>query len=514
MTAVLQLSEKLRLAGAALYLGRYQGRPVFGSREDHLLALGPTRCGKTSGLIVPSVAVHPGPAVVVSTRDDIVVATASARRTIAAAHGGLLREVALGGCTSGQLAASAWSITDGCRDWNVALERAEVLATTAIPEAKDQFWRGAATDVLAGSLLGASLLGEDDRRLARRIRSANISQYHAVVHGSYPSDHDAPYVFAGVSDPKAMAEDTRRSVYAVVSSQILGPFRYEYSTGTRGFIDLHDFVRSWGTLYVTIPWERAESLQPLVAAFVEAVVSAWRRMRPSDGRTLLLALDEVANVAPLPNLPKMITAGAGDGIQCVLGMQEPGQASRWGSEADVVTGGPPQLAIYPGLRTDFLNRIVGLAPQQVQYELQVTVAEDTPRGLGYADEDRLIRERLDLEAELAHVKPRLRRAASKRAGRRLAAARLHEGVRNRLEDLELDESGPISAVLGEITTFTTVRQVPERRPTLEVDDLARGLPGHFYLVSRGLGQRRAFQHWAADPLWSEVLTNAGTRGQQ
>ncbi len=174
-------------------------------------------------------------------------------------------------------------------------------------EAKDQFWRGAATDVLAGSLLGASLLGEDDRRLARRIRSANISQYHAVVHGSYPSDHDAPYVFAGVSDPKAMAEDTRRSVYAVVSSQILGPFRYEYSTGTRGFIDLHDFVRSWGTLYVTISWERAESLQPLVAAFVEAVVSAWRRMRPSDGRTLLLALDEVANVAPLPNLPKMIT---------------------------------------------------------------------------------------------------------------------------------------------------------------------------------------------------------------
>lgn len=499
---IVRYSDKLRRSGAALYLGRFEGRPVHGSAEDHLLALGPTRCGKTSGLIIPSVGIHAGPAIVVSTREDIVQATAGARSKIAASHGGHVVEAALGGCTTGLVDAVPWSVTDGCDSWNVALDRAEILASTAIPESKDQFWRGAATDVLSGSLLGASLMGEDDRLLARRIRSANISAYHATVLKHYPRDHDAPFVFAGVSDPKAMAEDTRRSVFAVVSSQVLGPFRYEQSVSVVGAIDLAEFVQSAGTIYITIPWWRAKSLQPLVAAFIEAVVAAWRVSTTRYG-TLLLALDEVANVAPLPNLPQIITAGAGDSIQCVLGMQEPAQATRWGSEAEVITGGPTHLAVYPGLRADFLEALAQLAPQAVQYETQVLVRPDTPHGPRFADEERLIRERIAIEAQVGENRARLRGVIAKRVGLQLAAERLREGVRNRLEQSEA--AGPGSAVIEELFMYTSTRQVPHRRPSLEVSDLAEGTPGHFYLFTRGRVQQRAFYHWREDSAWSQLL---------
>ncbi|WP_331710756.1 type IV secretion system DNA-binding domain-containing protein [Nakamurella panacisegetis] len=109
----------------------------------------------------------------------------------------------------------------------------------------------------------------------------------------------------------------------------MGQFLYPQDEAVE-WISLAEFVAGWNTLFIIIRHERAKAVQPLVTALVEAVTAAWRKAAATrrDG-TLLLALDEVANVAPLPHLPTLLTAGAGDGIQCALGMQEPGQSTRW-----------------------------------------------------------------------------------------------------------------------------------------------------------------------------------------
>ena len=48
---------------------------------------------------------------------------------------------------------------------------------------------------------------------------------------------------------------------------------------------------------------------------------------------MLLALDEVANIAPIHDLPALISQAGGQGLQVMVGLQDLSQArSRWGAE--------------------------------------------------------------------------------------------------------------------------------------------------------------------------------------
>src|SRR5512135_3555381 len=58
-----------------------RGTVAFTEREQHLLAVAPPRpyAGKTSSIIIPHILAHPGPVVVVTTKPDVLPATAMAR---------------------------------------------------------------------------------------------------------------------------------------------------------------------------------------------------------------------------------------------------------------------------------------------------------------------------------------------------------------------------------------------------------------------------------------------------
>jgi hypothetical protein len=65
---------------------------------------------------------------------------------------------------------------------------------------------------------------------------------------------------------------------------------------------------------------------------------------------VLLALDEVANIAPLPQLPSMISEGGGQGVMTLASLQDLSQArQRWPDEAE----GFPSLfgctVVLPGI---------------------------------------------------------------------------------------------------------------------------------------------------------------------
>ena len=54
-----------------------------------------------------------------------------------------------------------------------------------------------------------------------------------------------------------------------------------------------------------------------------------------NGPPTLLALDEVANIAPIPDLPAMVSEGAGQGLLVLACLQDLSQArGRWGTAAD------------------------------------------------------------------------------------------------------------------------------------------------------------------------------------
>ena len=91
------------------------------------------------------------------------------------------------------------------------------------------------------------------------------------------------------------------------------------------------------TLYLVAPAHEQRRLRGLFTALVaEIAAGAFERSgqtgRPIDP-PLLLALDEAANIAPLPNLDEIASSGPGQGVQLLTILQNISQASdRWGKD--------------------------------------------------------------------------------------------------------------------------------------------------------------------------------------
>ena len=67
-------------AGGGVWLGAGEdGQWRFARPERAVLLLGPPRSGKTSGVIIPAVLAHAGPAIATSTKPDVARATARAQ---------------------------------------------------------------------------------------------------------------------------------------------------------------------------------------------------------------------------------------------------------------------------------------------------------------------------------------------------------------------------------------------------------------------------------------------------
>uniref|UniRef100_UPI00181E232F type IV secretory system conjugative DNA transfer family protein n=1 Tax=Sporichthya sp. TaxID=65475 RepID=UPI00181E232F len=99
------------------------------------------------------------------------------------------------------------------------------------------------------------------------------------------------------------------------------------------------FLADSGTLFLLASAVSSGTCAPLVAAFVEDITETARaRAARSPGARLdpplLLALDEIANLTPLPSLPSLMAEGGGSGITTLAVLQSLAQARhRWGEHA-------------------------------------------------------------------------------------------------------------------------------------------------------------------------------------
>jgi len=99
--------------------------------------------------------------------------------------------------------------------------------------------------------------------------------------------------------------------------------------------DPETFIRNRGTLYLLATGAGAGASAALVAALVEDLVETARRLaaRSAGARLdppMLLALDEIGNLAPLPSLPTLMAEGGGTGITTMPVLQSLAQArDKW-----------------------------------------------------------------------------------------------------------------------------------------------------------------------------------------
>ncbi|MCC6855286.1 MAG: TraM recognition domain-containing protein [Microbacteriaceae bacterium] len=319
-------------------LGASRGVGVWASVEDSILLIGPPRSGKGLHIVINAILDAPGAVITTSTRPDNLTATLRARQDrgpVAVFDPQRLAE--------GIPAGLRWSPIRGCEDPLTAMIRATGLAAgtglSAGGVEGGDFWEGKTRTALQALLHAAALDRRSPAELFRwTLDPAAASDAVAILTAN-------PAAATGWADSlQAMIDAdprTRDSIWQGVSlslAALADPRVLDaVSPGPDEQFDPEAFLRNRGTVYLLATGAGANNSSALVAAFVEDLVEAARRIaaRSPAARLdppLLLALDEIGNLAPLPSLPTLMAEGGGTGITTMPVLQSLAQAREKWSE--------------------------------------------------------------------------------------------------------------------------------------------------------------------------------------
>lgn len=234
-----------------------------------------------------------------------------------------------------------WSPTAGCEDRQTATSRAAALLAPVRPTAKlDEALAAAAELLLRSYLHAAAIDGRAVRHVHRWSQGLQVQDAIRVLR-THPkaapgSAGELEGALTGHPDRRDMAQQLTTRALAALSTVNI---REACTPNRTDALTLDSFIHEQGTLYVV-----GESIEdprtspgamPLLTALVSSVVERGRRMaeRSSSGRLdppVTLVLDDVAAVAPLPQLPELLATGAERGMPTLALLRSREQArSRW-----------------------------------------------------------------------------------------------------------------------------------------------------------------------------------------
>ncbi|AJE41394.1 type IV secretory system conjugative DNA transfer family protein [Streptomyces nodosus] len=234
-----------------------------------------------------------------------------------------------------------WSPSSGCEDRATAAARATALLAPVRPTARiDQAVADVAETLLRSYLHAAAVEGRTIRHIHRWAQGSQVQDAIRALRTNPKAASGA----AGELEAALTSHPERRDMAQELTGRALSSLstvhiREACTPNRNDSLTLDSFVNEGGTLYVV-----GESLEdprqhpgamPLLTALASSVVERGRRMaeRSSSGRLdppLALVLDDVAAVAPLPQLPELLSSGTDRGLPtlALLRSREQGRA-RW-----------------------------------------------------------------------------------------------------------------------------------------------------------------------------------------
>ncbi|HEY9562733.1 MAG TPA: TraG/TraD/VirD4 family protein, partial [Nocardioides sp.] len=238
-----------------------------------------------------------------------------------------------------------WSPVRGCEDPLTAMIRATGLASATGLSAggveSGGFWEGKTRTALQALLHAAAL----DHRSPAELFAWTLSPSSAADAVAILASHTGAATGWGESLDSMIHADarTRDSIWMGVSlalSCLADPRVLDAVTPRADeHFDPTEFLTNNGTLYLLATGAGAGASWALVAAFIEDLVETARRLAAqSPGARLdpplLLALDEIGNLSPLPSLPVLMAEGGGTGITTMPVLQSLSQVrDKWGDHA-------------------------------------------------------------------------------------------------------------------------------------------------------------------------------------
>jgi type IV secretory pathway TraG/TraD family ATPase VirD4 len=331
--------ERATPSDVGYLLGRARGREVWATVEDSVLLIGPPRSGKGLHIVINMILDAPGAVVTTSTRPDNLAVTMEARR----AQGRPVAVFDPQRLAPGVPAGLRWSPVRGCEDPLTAMIRATGLAAGIGFGGVENggFWEGKARMAIQALLHAAALDGRDASSVYQWSQSptsaadaVRVLQSRQGAAGGWAESLEAMIQ----SDPR-----TRDSIWhgiGLAFGALADPRVLAAVTPTeRDAFDPAEFLTEKGTLFLLATGAGASASGALVSAFIEDLVEVARRLasRSPGARLdppLLLALDEIGNLATIPSLPTLMAEGGGSGITTVPVLQSLAQArQKWSENA-------------------------------------------------------------------------------------------------------------------------------------------------------------------------------------
>jgi type IV secretory pathway TraG/TraD family ATPase VirD4 len=317
--------------GGRLYAGAVPGGTALTGPGQALLVLGPPRSGKTSALAIPNTLWAPGAVIATSTKPDVMAAT-------------LARRAGQGRCwlldPTGSVTAPPgvrrvrWSPVAAARTWDESLLVARSMSAGARPtgrQGESAHWTERAEALLAPLLHAAHLQGSGMDVVVGWVLRQDLGPAAAVL--AAEGLRLAGDVLAGIdaTDPREQS-----GIWSSTAG-LLAAYRSER------VLDLSDppnfdpaaLAGTTDTVYVCAPAHHQKLVAPIVVAFLDQVRGGAFAGSATGHAHVTLVLDELANIAPIPDLPSLVSEGGGQGVLTVGLLQDLSQArARWGAEAD------------------------------------------------------------------------------------------------------------------------------------------------------------------------------------
>jgi type IV secretion system protein VirD4 len=335
----------------SVFLGRAHYR--HGLRvplEEHLLIMAPPRTYKTA-FLADVILRHPGPVIATSTKPDVYALTSAVRAQFGPVH--VFNPQGIGGVPS----TFRWSPVDGCEDPATAIRRADAFAFAVSQKGVEDgtFWSAKASDYLRGYFHAAALARYDLRAVA------------AWVSGADPDIPERILIAAGarqwaltLAELRSEAHKTAATVRMVMSRALAfmadPALAASVLPGPGEGFDIPVFLRQAGTVYLIAESISEEApVAPLFAAMATEIhYTATQIGQASEALRLdpplLMGLDEVTQICPVP-LPFWLADSGGKGIEvCAVVHGEAQLAERWGDHGRQVVLDTSSVKVFlPGI---------------------------------------------------------------------------------------------------------------------------------------------------------------------
>ena len=326
--------EGLLRVGGGAYLGANEyGEWVAADPESAVMILGPPRSGKTSTVMIPALMAASGAVVSTSTKPDVMRATMNARMEVGEVW--LFDPSASEPVPEGARRLS-WSPVSASSTWDEALIMARAMTTASRAGAgttNENHWSERAAALLGPLLYAAHLSDRPIEDVLRWTLRQDLTQALEILADA--ETRIAADVLVGIERTDARE---RSSIFSTTAG-VLSAYNSDSARQTAASpnFDPVRFAASTDTLYITSPEHRQAVFAPLIVGLLEQIRHAVYEQAHNDhtrGPGMLWLLDEVANIAPVHDLPALVSQAGGQGLQVVIGLQDLSQArTRWGTDA-------------------------------------------------------------------------------------------------------------------------------------------------------------------------------------